>query len=75
MARKSSFQQCTRQLLTVVVVLAGSAFAQLPGFTGNVPSYAPPFDMIGFIQKATLNSSSHPSNPKPSARTRGGSPR
>src|SRR5689334_2081691 len=54
MTRKSPLFQCARLLLVLVAVTAivGGAFAQLPG-TGNVPQYAPPFDMIGFIQKAT----------------------
>jgi hypothetical protein len=73
MTRKSSSFTCTSAYLALVAIftIATSAFAQLPGSNG-VPQYAPPFDMIGFIQKATLNSSSQPNNPNPSPRTRGG---
>ena len=73
MTRKVSSFTCTSTYLVLVAIfaIAASAFAQLPGSNG-VPQYAPPFDMIGFIQKATLNSSSQPANPNPSARTRGG---
>ncbi|MFL6304312.1 MAG: hypothetical protein ACJ72H_12305 [Candidatus Sulfotelmatobacter sp.] len=60
-----------RIALAIVLITSSLAFAQLPG-TAGVPQYAPPFDMIGFIQKATLNSSSQAGNPNPSARTRGG---
>ena len=74
MSRRTSFLNLAPATVIVVAVvaLAGVAFAQLPGFTGNVSPYAPPFDMIGFIQKATLNSASNANNAKPSARTRGG---
>jgi hypothetical protein len=55
MNRRSNFTSIAGGLLVLLAILAitTSAFAQLPN-VGGVANYAPPFDMVGFMQDAGI---------------------
>jgi len=55
MNRRSNYTSIAARALVVLALLAisFSAFAQVPG-VGGVPAYAPPFDVVGYIQDAGL---------------------
>ena len=55
MNRRSNYTSIAARALVVLALLAisFSAFAQVPG-VGGVPAYAPPFDVVGYIQDAGI---------------------
>jgi hypothetical protein len=64
MNRRSNYTSIVTRALAILAVIAISlsAFAQLPG-VGGVANYAPPFDMVGFLQDAGLGAPPTPGVP------------